>query len=218
MKAVAPRFGNEIKAVLFVEFDNKYGIKLSYQVPANYIDESVFKGIENYFVTKSKQLHGKLIVTQLLDFQTIGIPIEIPHSNATDQNGRCVSIFNIVLITDIGASTAPYEKILKKLLGYFVIFEQESGFLSSPEKDKRIKSIIKSIYSGINSCGYCCVNVIDELNVIKLSYISPEEWAHPAEIKDSDVPVITGDLEEYTGWDLTLRELYPCLDNQKPVR
>ena len=217
MKGSIPSDNDKILAVLFVEFDNNYGIKLSYQVPDNFIDETTFKILENYFVTKSKQLHGKLIVTQTLDFQTIGIPTEIPHSNAV-QNGRKVSIFNIVLITKVGANTDPYEKILKKLITYFTIFEQEKRFLSSEGKNSRIRGIIDSIFHGINDHGYCSVNVIDELNVIKLSYVNKDHCVNPPQIKDSDVPIIISNLEECVAWDLTLRELYPFLDNQKPMR
>ena len=217
MKGSVPSDENQIIAVLFVEFDNSYGIKLSYQVPENVVNEVMFKKLENYFVTKSRQLHCNLIVTQLFDYQTIGIPVEIPHSNAV-QNGRKVSIFNIVIVTKLGAFTAPYEKILKKLVRYFTIFEQENQFLSSEGKDSRIKNIIDSIYHGINNKGCCSVNVIDELNVIKLSYINNEHFCEPPIIKDSDVPIITSNLEESPAWDLTLKELYLCFDNQKPVR
>ena len=217
MKGSIPSETDKILAVLFVEFDNNYGIKLSYQVPENFIAEVKFKVLENYFVTKSKQLHGKLIVTQMFDFQTIGIPTEIPHSNAV-QNGRKVSIFNIVIVTKVGANTDPYEKILKKLISYFTIFEQEKQFLSSDGKNSRILGIINSIFHGINDHGYCCVNVIDELNVIKLSYVNKDHCVNPPQIKDSDVPIIISNLEESAAWDLTLRELYPFLDNQKPVR
>ncbi|KAL5259063.1 hypothetical protein ACHWQZ_G009512 [Mnemiopsis leidyi] len=217
MKGSIPSETDKILAVLFVEFDNNYGIKLSYQVPENFIAEARFKVLENYFVTKSKQLHGKLIVTQMFNFQTIGIPTEIPHSNAV-QNGRKVSIFNIVIVTKLGANTDPYEKILKKLISYFTIFEQEKQFLSSDGKNTRILGIINSIFHGINDHGYCCVNVIDELNVIKLSYVNKDHCVNPPQIKDSDVPIIISNLEESAAWDLTLRELYPFLDNQKPVR
>ena len=217
MKGSIPSEDHQIKAVLFVEFDNNYGIKLSYQVPDNIINDTMFKKLENYFVTKSRQLHHSLIVTQHFDFQTIGIPVEIPHSNAV-QNGRKVSIFNIVIVTMLGAYAAPYEKILKKLVRYFTIFEQENQFLSSEGKDSRITNIIESIYYGINNQGCCNVNVIDELNVIKLSYIDNEHFSEPPIIKDSDVPIITSNLEESPAWDLTLRELYLHFDNQKPVR
>ena len=217
MKGSIPSDNDKILAVLFVEFDNNYGIKLSYQVPENFIDEIKFKILENYFVTKSPQLHGKLIVTQTFDFQTIGIPTVIPHSNAV-QNGREVSIFNIVLITKVGANTDPYEKILKKLITYFTIFEQEKQFLSSEGKNLRIRGIIDSIFHGINVHGYCSINVIDELNVIKLSYVNKDHCVNPPQIKDSDVPIIISNLEECVAWDLTLRELYPFLDNQKPMR
>lgn len=217
MKGSIPSDDDKILAVLFVEFHNRIGIKLSYQIPNGFIDDATFKIIENYFITKSKQMHGRLMVTQILDYQTIGIPTEIPHSNAVE-NGRKVSIFNIVIITKLGARTDPYEKILKKLISYFTIFEQEKRFLSSDGKDARIRDIIDSIYYGINNNGYCCVKVIDELNVIKLSYVNKHHCVHPPVIKDSDVPIVISNLEEHSSWDLTLRELFPFLDNQKPVR
>ena len=64
----------------------------------------------------------------------------------------------------------------------------------------------------------CEFNVHDELNTIKLSYIDKEPFIDPPAIKDSDVPIITVDLKDSDGWDLTLKELYPYLDNKRPVK
>ena len=217
-----PTSDNAIEAIVFVQFDNKAGAKIYYQVPENFFDERTFKSLETYFIARTNQLHDRLIVTELENCKTIGIPVLISHCGAGG-SGRQVSILNIVIVTKLSANTSPYEKILNKLISYLKIFERENQFLSSEGGPDRIKEILYRMYHGINEHGRCSVNcsvnVQDKLNLIKLSYVDmSDEDQKLIPIGDSDVPIVTANLQDSALWDLSLRELYSFLDNQKPVR
>ena len=139
MKPSTPNDENNIKAVLFVEFDNSCGTKLTYQFPKdNHLKDEDFKSLQIYFIPNAKQLRERLIVTRLSSHQTIGIPKSIPHSTGTN-SGRDVSFFNIIFVTKLCAKTEPYKKILRKLISYFAIFEEEHQFLSCSDSKCKIE-------------------------------------------------------------------------------
>ncbi|XP_013407507.1 GATOR complex protein NPRL2 [Lingula anatina] len=190
-----------IKCIFFSEFHTTAGPIITYQVPEDYLSKEAFDTVHVYIITKP-QLQNRLITINALGHKIMGCPVCIENPKYP----RNMLIFNLCLVIDATASTAPFEIIVKKLAGYLTNLELENEFLSNEEQKSTLPNIMSRILSELNMSGTCNIP-INKSNTIHLKLVLPHEDA--LEVADHDVPIFLSSKNNFqrNQWDLTTQQV-----------
>lgn len=217
----------KIESIFFCLFDPDSGPQIIIQVPEgeNYVNAEDFHSIQNYLIPR-EELQQKLITVKVFGHKILGCPVHIKNPDIYSRNAF---IFNVCFVFKPNANTSSYERVLKKLVQYFTVLEQESYYLSSiskkhfangPPAPKRfftpLKQVLEQVVEKLNSNGSCAIP-IDEANTIHLKLVPTYDV--PFHIHDHDVPILTVEFGSYhfQQWDLATQQVLPIIDGFKHV-
>ncbi|KAJ5072222.1 nitrogen permease regulator 2/tumor suppressor candidate 4 [Anaeramoeba ignava] len=137
-----------IESILFCEFDNKQGPKISFQFPENKILTSKFSKIAKYIVTKP-EYSGNVITISVDQFRVMGCSTVV-QSGKYERN---MYIFNICFVFSREINyekIIPYEKVIEKLSRIMKLNEEQNQALSNIKKRDEIQQILIEIYQELN--------------------------------------------------------------------
>ncbi|KDQ61032.1 hypothetical protein JAAARDRAFT_124903 [Jaapia argillacea MUCL 33604] len=211
-----------IQSVFYATFDDKKGRKIVYQVPEGLIGasplpgESISKYLFNFndiskYVIPPPALCGRLVTCATRNHRLIGYPVEL-RGKYERVYFRC----NLCFVFERQADLSCYEPIIRKIARVFTACEEESGFLSSPQKSAAIPAILEQLYEDLNSYSETSIS-IDAFNSIELK-IFPF-YPNPTPVKDWMVPVALINLSRRIepNWDLTMVKVCEHIDGVNHV-
>ncbi|CAO1394301.1 unnamed protein product [Diamesa tonsa] len=194
-----------IRCILLSEFHAKIGSKISCQTPENYVSKEVFDAINVYILPKP-QLERQIITVNTLGYKLVGYPIKIDNQ----RYARNAFYFNLCFVCDSHSRSVQYETVVKKLAEYFIMMEDETGFLSKEDNKSKIQSILNKILKDLNE--KYLSTVIEGETTIHLKIVKIQ--TDPPLCFDSQVPVLKSEFENMSleSWDLTTRQVLPFIN------
>jgi hypothetical protein len=167
------------------------------QVPPAYLAQEKFSSIDTFVIT-GHELSHKIIIIEAFDRKIIGCPVRIENA----RYHRNALLFNLCFVVALETDTAPFEPILRKLVGSFTSLELEREFISK-KQSTHFEHLLSRIFHGLNSKGECILSV-DEANSINLKLFPGV--ATPVVVLDHQVPVLIKELDNTltADWDLAL--------------
>ena len=178
-----------------------------------------FQDIQTYIIP-SPALCGRLVTCSTKRNRIIGFPVELKG-----RYERNYFRFNLCFVFDRGADLSCYEPIVRKVsrvlkscevcprripLYRRSFVQEESQFLSNPNRSKMVHVILEQLYEDLNSYSETSIQ-IDQFNSIELK-IFPF-YPNPPPVHDWMVPLalinLTKRVEE--NWDLTIAKVAPYL-------
>jgi len=138
----------EVKCVFYCEFNITTGPELIAQVPDDYLKSDRFKKLSYYLIPNS-ELCGKLTTLRLSPHELyFGLPVEIENKNKYERGSF---EFNLgLLLSDLEYNNpqarAVYEAILRKTATQLAVLENESEYLSSPEKKAQLRGVMGELF------------------------------------------------------------------------
>lgn len=192
--------------MFYSEFHPTAGPKITYQVPENFVSKDVFDAVNVYIIPKP-ELQKKIITVNVLGHKILGYPVGIDNPKY-DRNSL---IFNLCFVCDSGSRTLQYESLVKKLSGYLVSLEMESGFLFHESTKSTLPSIMEQIMKDLNETGMCTIP-INQSNTIYLRVLQVTD--DPPPVEDFHVPIFIVDQSGFMSsqWDLTTQQILPYID------
>ena len=204
-----------VNCVLFCEFHYKAGPSLVYQHPV-YLSEPQFKSVCDILIPR-QQLCGKVITVQLPSSDYIvGMPVVIVSDKYERQKiefnlGLCIAMEEYEYLH-------VYEGIARKMAMYLTTLEQETSFISTPEKQVAMSGIVEEIYTQMTMRRECYID-IDPFNFIVLK-LHRKPVMTECTVQSWQVPVPIGPLAEMTDStiDLTMLHILPMINGVYYVR
>ena len=110
-----------------------------------------------------------------------------------------------------------YGVYCSKVLALNSKLQETSFFLSNPENELRLHSILEQIYEDLGSYSEASIP-LDEANTLDLK-LFPQN-PNPAVIRDWDIPVSLIALEDVKddSWDITMHSLVGLVDGTRTVK
>ncbi|KAJ6225375.1 hypothetical protein RDWZM_003920 [Blomia tropicalis] len=198
---------DNIKAIIFCEFDVNLGPILKYQHPIDYISKETFESLIVYLIPKS-ELHGKLITINAFGHKILGYPVSI---NDPKYN-RNQLIFNLCFVFSDYSRTTQYEPIIQKLAHYLIDLEYEMALISKERFQDDQSTLLEhliQIKKQLNDKGVCIISISESTTIhLKVAKVKPE----PGRVEDYHVPVIINpDVLTNSNiglWDLTTQQIF----------
>lgn len=202
----------ELQGIIFGEFDDKLGPKLSFQYPGNLISGDRFSSVSDYFITDQELCH-RCSYVYAFDLVFVGYPVRIESKNYS----RNYLLFNVILVLEKPETILPYENIVKKLGEALKAIELESEFVSRKENRGNLYRILENIFRDLNVNSECTV-AFDIANVVTLKILRFP--MSPDLVEDHHVPIIVKDLSEFpiNQWDLTIQRVLPFINGVNYVK
>lgn len=199
-----------INCVLFSEFHVKAGPSLVCQFPLDYLSEPQFKSVCDILIPRP-ELCGKVISVQLPSSDyIIGMPVVIVN----DKYERQKIEFNFALCvsSEEYEYLHVYEGVVRKMAIYLTLLEQETSFVSTPEKQTAIHSIVQQIFIQLTTRKECFIDV-DPYNFILLK-LKRKPLMSVRPVPSWMVPVPISPLGEMmdSSIDLALRHFLPMIN------
>lgn len=203
----------DIQCILFCEFHPIAGPKIVHQFPEDYISKEKFDCVAVYIIPKP-ELQSKLITINALEHKFVGCPISIENAKYS----RNALLFNVCFVLAPDVDTIRYESVVKKLAGYMVTLELESGYLSQEDTKSSLPTILSEIFYELNNNGKCTIQ-IDEANTIYLK-CDTAPFSDTTTVLDHQVPVFICDKSSLASseWDITTQQILRYIDGFKHVQ
>ncbi|XP_015764200.1 PREDICTED: nitrogen permease regulator 2-like protein [Acropora digitifera] len=154
MQRVIMSGNRDIQCILFCEFHPIAGPKIVHQFPEDYISKEKFDCVAVYIIPKP-ELQSKLITINALEHKFVGCPISIENAKYS----RNALLFNVCFVLAPDVDTIRYEGVVKKLAGYMVTLELESGYLSQEDTKSSLPTILSEIFYELNNNGKCTIQI-----------------------------------------------------------
>jgi len=198
-----------VNCVLFSEFHYKAGPSLVYQHPT-YLSEPQFKSVCDVLIPR-QELCGKVISVQLPSSDyLIGMPVVI----VSDKYERQKIEFNLAFCVPMEEYEYlhVYEGMARKMAMYLTTLEQETGFVSTPEKQVAIGGIVEQIFAQLTMRRECYLDV-DACNFVALK-LGRKPMMREYQVQSWQVPVPIGPLGDMADGaiDLTMRHILPMIN------
>ncbi|KDQ33477.1 hypothetical protein PLEOSDRAFT_1031803 [Pleurotus ostreatus PC15] len=213
-----------IESVFYAVFDVRQGPKIVYQVPEGLIapppslsgnpskrSTSLNRILFNFddiskYVIPQPALCGRLVICSAQRYRIIGFPV-----NLQGEYERNYFTYNLCFVFARSADLSCYEPIVRKVSRVLTSCEEESGFLSDPQKSTALHGVLEQLYEELNSYSETSIP-IDMFNSIELK-IFPF-YPNPPPVKDWMVPVALINLcrRIEPNWDLTIAKVCTHID------
>ncbi|XP_058127224.1 GATOR complex protein NPRL2 [Anopheles ziemanni] len=194
-----------IRCILLSEFHAVAGSKISYQVPENFISKEVFDSIRTFIIPKP-QLQRCTLTINTLGYKVIGYPVLINHVRYQ----RNAFYFNLCFVCYSWSRTVQYEAVVKKMSEYLLMMEEETSFLSNPEKNGTICNLLSCILRDLNERQVATIVEGDTTIYLKIGRHKPD----PPMVQDHQVPLLCRGFEDtdLDAWDLTTQQVLPFIN------
>ncbi|CAI4229799.1 unnamed protein product [Auanema sp. JU1783] len=213
----------KLKSIFFAVFDNYYGPKIKFQVPAEVVTDKKFLSFSPAIIPK-KELLNKLIKINLVEYNVIGYPIMIQ----SQMYEREKLMFNLCFVVDKETNLdCVYEPIVQKCAQYLRELEQECQFVHnlviSKSEDSNFPGILLQIFDDLNSRGTCLLNVEGTMTSMYLKLCPSYRGIEPPKISQYMVPMFIRqvDLFEENGlidrMDVLSQKIIPKIDGVRCI-
>ncbi|KAF4576749.1 Nitrogen permease regulator 2 [Pleurotus pulmonarius] len=164
-----------------------------------------FDDISKYVIPQPA-LCGRLVICSAQRYRIIGFPV-----NLQGEYERNYFTYNLCFVFARSADLSCYEPIVRKVSRVLTSCEEESGFLSDPQKSTALHGVLEQLYEELNSYSETSIP-IDMFNSIELK-IFPF-YPNPPPVKDWMVPVALINLcrRIEPNWDLTIAKVCKHID------
>ncbi|ETN65389.1 tumor suppressor putative 4 [Anopheles darlingi] len=199
-----------IRCILLSEFHAVAGSKICCQVPDNFISKDVFDSIRTFIIPKP-QLQRCILTVNTLGHKVIGYPVLINHVRYQ----RNAFYFNLCFVCDSVSRTVQYEAVVKKLSEYLLMMEEESSFLSMPDKRDNIHNLLECILRDLNERHVATIVEGSTTIYLKIGRLKPD----PPLVQDHQVPLLCRGFEDtdLDAWDLTTQQVLPFINGMNHV-
>ncbi|KAL0946635.1 hypothetical protein HGRIS_012831 [Hohenbuehelia grisea] len=169
-----------------------------------------FDDISKYVIPQPA-LCGRLVICATQRHRIIGFPV-----NLRGKYERNYFRYNLCFVFERAADLSCYEPIVRKVSRVLASCEEESRFLSDPQKSVALHGILEQLYEDLNSYSETSIP-IDNFNSIELK-IFPF-YPNPPPVKDWMVPVALINLTKRIepNWDLTMAKVCRFIDGVNHV-
>lgn len=205
-----------LQCILFSEFDNELGTRLSYQYPVNTISSAVFDSISDILIIEP-ELCNKLIEFNTQQYNILSIAL-VFHSSIYARNTYYCNL-SMYFVRDVSQSNtiiSMYKPVLYKLSQYLSTLELQSYYLSSINNTAVRNDLLQKVCQQLNTYGETNITV-NNSNRINLKLYPILDM--PPHVNTYDVPIQLINIQsiQRTEWDLTLCELINYIDGVSTI-
>ncbi|KAK5973725.1 DNA-directed RNA polymerase subunit [Trichostrongylus colubriformis] len=177
----------KLKAIFYAEFDIDIGPVIRYQIPEDQtvVSTERFSAFSAAIIPKDEMLN-RLIKLNFRDYKVMGHPIGLKHET---WYGRGQLNFNMCFVVAKESTIdCMYEPLVQKFAEYLVDLEMECGFLHIPETRAQLPTIMRQVFTDLNTCGEC-VFPVTELTTLYLKLCPSYRGVEPPKVSLYMVPM-----------------------------
>lgn len=195
-----------IRCIFLSEFHPVAGSKINFQVPEGFISKEKFDAMNVYIIPKPS-LQRCVMTVNAMEHKIVGYPVRIDDQ----RYARNAYYFNLCFVCEPWARSVQYEPVVKKLAEYFIMMEDETGFLSR-ERDNEIgiQKVLTKVLRDLNEKRM--TTIVEGETTIYLQILTPRP--DPPHVMDHMVPLLSSEYENMPSevWDLTTQQILTFID------
>ncbi|KAK6759530.1 hypothetical protein RB195_021237 [Necator americanus] len=210
----------KLKAIFYAEFDIEIGPVIRYQIPDDQtvVSPERFSAFSAAIIPKDEMLN-RLIKLNFRDYKVMGHPIGLKHDT---WYARGQLNFNMCFVVAKESTIdCMYEPLVQKFAEYLVDLEMECGFLHVAEKRAQLPTIMRKVFTDLNTCGECVLPVTD-LTTLYLKLCPSYRGVEPPKVSLYMVPMFIRAIQVTPAlidkMDVLSQKIIPKIDGIRCVK